>query len=92
MDRVLREKIGKLIYLPQCGVPDEIDQEWAEAGENWQQNCMQIADLIFVVIKEAGYVKLAEDQSLPRNPHIKKIVYEACQLDMLKAGFRKVEL
>ena len=53
-------------------------------------------------LKEAGYVQLAKDQSLPENPHKASALwihaaglnegYSEAQQDMLSAGFRKVAL
>ena len=51
---------------------------------------------ILALIKEAGYVKLADDQDLPQNPMSQNItlgrLYQRAQQEMLAAGFRKVEL
>ena len=57
---------------------------------------------ILALIREAGYVKLAKDQHLPQAPVtlIDKMVkqrltrspYSLAQQDMLKAGWRKIEL
>lgn len=65
---------------------------------------------ILALIREAGYVKLAEDQSLPINPNkeereakeqslhqdieadLPEVEYWQGQQDMLKAGWRKVEI
>ena len=57
---------------------------------------------ILVLLKQAGYVRLAEDQSLPPNPYFDSIsypeltekcfAYDKAKQDMLKANFRKVEL
>lgn len=60
------------------------------------------ADQILALIKEANYVKLADDQSLPELPPYsqmdsiassisKEVGYKDAQQDMFKAGFRKVE-
>ena len=50
-------------------------------------------------LKEAGYVQLAEDQSLPEIPFLPSHLYDTpdrayseAQQDMLSAGFRKVVL
>jgi len=66
-------------------------------------NFLGDADQILALIKEAGYVKLADDQGLPE-PEIEKSKlsrfgknwyttgYMECRGEMLKSGFRRVEL
>ena len=54
----VREAIAKVIYSTHCGVPDEIDREWEEAGKNWQDNCLYFADEILSIIRKAGYKKI----------------------------------
>ena len=64
-------------------------------------------DQILALIKETGYVKLASDQRTPlipayyysvvdnqgkTNSKLKQESYAVAQQDMLKAGWRKVEL
>lgn len=51
-------------------------------------------DRILVLIREAGYVKEAKDQSLPEIPMSLRDYdgYERCKQDMLDAGWRKVKL
>lgn len=63
------------------------------------------ADQILTLIKQANYVRLDPDQSLPENPYHPNplreydhqitdagmIGYGEAQQDMLKAGFRKIE-
>lgn len=55
------------------------------------------ANNIFALIEEANYVKLADDQSLPRNPNVNGssqlfMEYDKARDDMLNAVFRKVIL
>lgn len=54
------------------------------------------ASKLLTFIKEAGYVKLDADQSLPRNPNLGIPAYyqeyKEAQQDMFKQGWRKVEL
>ena len=55
----------------------------------------EIAGQILDLIKEAGYVKLAENQELPPFIYLSGSDFNAkstIQQCMLKAGFRKVEL
>jgi len=83
----------------------------SELSEFLDKDAMQESgvDQILAAIKEAGYVKLADDQSLP-SPNYYKTVnpnqlarekelwqcrvagYSDAIQDMLKAGFRRVEL
>ena len=66
-------------------------------------NFLEDADQILALIKQAGYVKLSDDQSLPvpdnkpvfLSKDMKEVydtAYSIAQDDMLKAGFRRVEL
>ena len=53
-------------------------------------------DQILALIKQAGYVQLAEDQSLPQNPFRdisfqQAVGWDVGKMDMLKAGFRRVK-
>ena len=51
-----------------------------------------LPDQILALIKEAGYVKLAEIQTLPfLNVRVSDATYRIAQDDMLSAGWRKVE-
>ena len=58
----------------------------------------QLTDQILTLIKEAGYVKLADNQELPENPYCyedecsKHTGYSWAEQRMLEAGFRKIEL
>ena len=66
------------------------------------RQCCNIADKILTLIREEGYVKLADDQKLPEQPTWCSLdgvairgatsVYTIAQRDMLKEGFRKVEI
>ena len=53
-------------------------------------------DKIIAIFKQANYVRLADDQSLPilgyRNEPLFGLAARGAQQDMLKAGFKKVEL
>ena len=83
----LKEKIADLLYL------------WDDRPSKDETHYNE-ADEILAYIKAGGYVKLADNQELP-NPfmdmHLWRdyspdMAYEKGQQDMLKAGFRKVEL
>jgi len=76
--------------------------------EDWIEHAL--IDPILALIKEEGYVKLSDDQTLPENPKARArlgsvdyheyngsfvntyTVYKQAQQDMLKAGFRRVEI
>lgn len=70
------------------------------AGVEWECDVWALRGQIRDLIKEAGYVRLAEDQRLPENPY--PLDYpdggdcyyatEQAQQGMLTANFRKVEL
>jgi len=60
-----------------------------------EHNYNKVAAQILTLIKEAGYVKLAENQELPPFIYLSGSDFNAkstIQQCMLKAGFRKVEL
>ena len=63
-------------------------------GDGYEQPSLDLAGGILGLIKEAGYVKLADDQNLPVIPRgsYSNADYLRGQSDMLKAGWRKVEL
>ena len=95
----VREEVAKWVFLPLCGVPDEIDIEWDFCGENMQQNCRYIAGQILSL---NGIEIKSDDQSLPETPQFPNCQlanvccipliskYQLAQQDMLKAGFIKV--
>ena len=59
-----------------------------------QESEEHIADLIHNIYKEEGYVKLADDQSLPRNPSFSASFighYDRAQQDMLRDNFRRIK-
>lgn len=72
--------------------------EWYEFDEDAQEGFRCRADQIHALYKEAGYVQLAEDQSLPqvteqaRTDHKWVAAFTCGITEMLKAGWRKVEL
>ena len=72
-------------------------QEFGELADGIKADLIYFGELVLKELKEAGYVKLAEDQSLPRfsfseEPPNMRFGYQKAQQDMLKAGFRRVEL
>jgi len=111
MDKV-RDEIAEYLYNCDNGIfPDRtVIIEWRLASEGDKAEYYRRADQILAFIKKAGYVRLADDQSLPENPYAKGNVrsvggtmvigydpisggvYQEAQDDMLKAGFRRVEL
>ena len=71
-----------------------------KSGQEIELSAEVVEQIIKHENEEAGYVKLAEDQSLPDNPigdFIPDIgkgqqwAYNKAQRDMLKAGWRKVD-
>lgn len=100
-EQELREKIVNHLsvniglYDCQGSCPDEVAINPGLRTENYCNNCF--ADQIRTLIKE-DYVKLSEDQSLPKNPFNYEdecreyTSYSEGQHAMLKVNFRKVEL
>ena len=82
-DAELRENLFKLLF-PYSDIKREPDNELIG----------QILVLVKEWYKEAGYVQLAEDQSLPTCAYWSwsEICADPKVVAMLKAGFRKVEL
>lgn len=85
-DKELREAIEDILF------------DWIESEVSFTNNV--IASRILFLIKEK-YVRLSDDQSLPENkkanPDDREDIvaygaYNSSQYDMLKAGWRKVEL
>jgi len=100
----LREKLAHFsrdnIALFDCDgeCPDEVAIK-AEAGidirsPDYCNYCF--ANKILALIREAGYAKLSDDQSLPELPPPVNLDYREGYLksheDKLQAGFRRVEL
>ena len=90
----VREEVAKWVFLPLCGVPDEIDIEWDFCRLNMQQNCRYIAGQILSL---NGIEIKSDDQSLPNADRLKAELkkqggyhtartkaYAICQEDMLK--------
>ena len=89
----LREKIAKLLYTYENQYDNLHNEDSFMRGLYLGK-----ADRILALIKEAGYVKLAENQELPPIAQLAtfnsavKAFCAGTQQNMLKAGFRKVEL
>jgi len=95
----LREKIAKLL----AGAEND-PTIWKDTGQLQKNWYLSEADQIHKLYKEAGYVKLAEDQSLLDSPWAKEADagdmyaqsrtsgYYCAQDDMFGQGWRKVEL
>lgn len=98
----LVEKVARQIWMDDSGS----DAGWpAGSGLRKDGVCWHIATQIHAIYKEAGYARLAEDQSLPDLPPLGtrhddpryldswlRDMAEKTQRDMLKAGWRKVIL
>ena len=75
----------------------QANTKYEDLTEHEKESDRAIADEYFALMKEEGFVRLAEDQSVPKR--VKESSesglypgYRAGVEDMLKAGFRKVEL
>lgn len=78
-EQELREKIARKLYESAATERDTSITEynldlkkswpWGKLKESSKEYWKQIADQIIALIKEAGYVRLAEDQSLPKGAH-----------------------
>ncbi len=80
---------------------DELREKIAGIVSNPISPDYKKADRILVLVKEAGlfarkgYVKLVEDQTLPADEdggYFSRPAYSKAQQDMLKAGWRRVEV
>jgi len=97
-EQELREKIAKYLFdiCRNCntsGTEFYSQNPSQELVDTVEADCYREVSHILTLIKEAGYVKLADDQSLPEKPfYPDKSIYCETQQDMLKAGWRKVEL
>jgi len=104
MDK-LREEIAEYLYDCDNGIfPDRtVLIEWRLASEGNKAEYYRRANQIMALIKQAGYVKLAEDQSLPQVPEAPIYFsqegavgwsngYQIAQEGMLKVGFRRIKL
>ena len=100
MTEELREKIAEVFYGRP--IPKLVDWLQFDSFAEWDKHVKKSfdkADQILSLIKEAGYVRLA-DQSLPPMPKFyddwggesAKAGYLQAQADMLKQGWCKVEL
>jgi len=91
----LREKIAQ--YLYEHSYPrmyhtfDDLKNNYPGGVEA----IMSHADQIHTLYKEAGYVRLSQDQSLPNKPPYLTLAqggYKQALVDICEAGWRKVEL
>ena len=101
MDKELREKIAIKIHTSERMLvrivyeTSPLNCSWEELPKGFRELYLQEALSYIALIKEAGYVKLAGDQSLPsfRNAVNKSYNdYMLGQEDMLKAGWQKAEV
>jgi len=63
--------------------------------EGTKLECEREAKEIVALVKEAGYVRLSQDQSLPNKPPYLTLAqggYKQALVDICEAGWRKVEL
>ena len=86
----IREKISKLIQDNSMNLMDSTITGANMPTRTWAE----VAGQILALVREAGYVKLADDQSLPYltrdDPDLESRLNYA--VDMKRRGWRKVEL
>jgi len=86
----------KDLYCKWCPREQECDEHLSLKEKRECVACGGFAEDMLVLIKEEDYVKLSDDQSLPyydsRQGNDERRKCLAYQRDMLKAGFRRVEL
>jgi len=87
------EKIAEYLYNCDNGIfPDRtVIIEWRLASEGDKAEYYRRADQILAFIKQAGYVRLADDQTVPQNTSDYDD-WGGESYNMLKSGFRRVEL
>ena len=94
----LREKIAKML-CQQFGedtwdtLPLKRPSGRASYLGLYKEQFYPMADRILTLFREAGWVQLAEDQTLPLSDRrgLAHQGYTQAQQDMLKAGFRRVK-
>jgi hypothetical protein len=108
-EQELRENIAKWLHSHTVKVRRERmnwleETPWEDLTKEYridiQKGWRERADEIIAIIKEANYVRLADDQSLPEldittdaSPQpCNKICHEVEQENMLKEGFKRVKL
>ena len=87
MTKDVREQIADgigLIYCSQCKIPTDVDA--CPTCDKIHEIAHRQADQILALLKENGYVRLADDQELPDGDECD----EVAQHKMLKAGWKKV--
>lgn len=96
----LREKIANVKLYPmlqKLGVVVDCKL----SGFKIQEILLETADQILALVKESGYVKLAENQELPENPFsckaenfslVRHNAYEDGQATMVNSGWRKLDI
>lgn len=93
------ELLSKYLYESLCETYGNTHTRWDDLScaqqDSYTRQCVKRE--IIPLMKEAGFVQLAEDQSPPDNPfhHLAGGHYDGWRQgreDMLKAGWRKVEL
>ena len=104
-ERELREKIFYLVTDPPCWKCGFWDEDghccFLRITHEDMSKCKLITQILALLkewLKEAGWVKLADDQRPPKNPYIEaphlpqRNSYSYAQQDMLNAVWRKVEV
>lgn len=98
-EQELREKIARVVYFDCTDCPYKYEGDCV--SPDTCKFTKDKADQILALIKQANYVRLADDQSLPENPYSPPLnktqevwsdVVVATHRAMLNKDFRKVEL
>ena len=97
-EQELRESVAnKFYYFDHLNDRDYI--HWSDCPSEHKEVYLFYADEVLSIIKEAGYVQLAEDQRLPSSGEVVlldaepfKKGYHLGQLRMVETGWRKVGL
>ena len=97
-EQELREKIARELWRKSVSDRGFDARRWEEVLDDTKEYWLSCADIALALVKEAGYVKLDKDQSLPKIPYdlsdeyCSYYGYSGGQQDMLKATWRKVKL
>ncbi len=95
MDNRVMEKIAELLAGVDIGCTAGGDYRLCNP---YCENPKQVAENLLTLIEQAGYVRLADDQTLPGNPYIPSTEYNCVSRatwdetaeKMFKSGWRKV--
>ncbi len=97
-EQEVKERVAIRVYMDWNKLYEGEGLEWEELPEYRKATYREwVNEYIFRFMKQVGYVRLAEGQSLPKMPESWEgcwygVAYAQAQQDMLKTKFRKVEL